>query len=115
MLRGGAFKPRSSRYSFQGLGLQGLKILAEAREQTGLPSVSEALDSKSLEQVNEYADIIQIGARHMQNFTLLQEAGRLRKSILLKRGMSATLGEWLMAAEYLIDRGNHQIILGERG
>jgi 3-deoxy-7-phosphoheptulonate synthase len=115
VLRGGAFKPRSSPYSFQGLGLAGLKILAKAREQTGLPIITEAVDSESLKMVNEWADIIQIGARNMQNFTLLAEVGKLRKPVLLKRGMSATIDEWLMAAEYILGEGNDQLILAERG
>jgi 3-deoxy-7-phosphoheptulonate synthase len=115
ILRGGAFKPRSSPYSFQGLGLPGLQILATARQETGLPVVTEALDPRSLEQVYEYADIIQIGARNMQNFSLLQECGRLDKPVMLKRGMSATLEEWLQAAEYVLEQGNRQVILCERG
>lgn len=115
MLRGGAFKPRTSPYSFQGLGLEGLKILAQARKETGLPVVTEALDPKSLEQVNEYADMIQIGARNMQNFSLLQEVGRLKKPVLLKRGLSATIDEWLGAAEYILEEGNTQVVLCERG
>src|SRR4051812_47778688 len=115
ILRGGAFKPRSSPYSFQGLGLQGLKILAKAREQTGLPVITEAVDTESLKMVNDWADIIQIGARNMQNFALLSEAGKLRKPVLLKRGMSATIDEWLMAAEYILAEGNDQVILAERG
>lgn len=115
VLRGGAFKPRSSPYSFQGLGAEGLRILALARQETGLPVVTEALDPASLEAAAEVADIIQIGARNMQNFSLLGEAGRLRKPILLKRGMSATLTEWLMAAEYILDGGNPNVILCERG
>lgn len=115
ILRGGAFKPRSSPYSFQGLGLEGLKILAKARAETGLPVVTEALDPKSLEQVYEYTDMIQIGARNMQNFSLLQEAGRLDKPVMLKRGLSATIDEWLMAAEYILEQGNTQVVLCERG
>lgn len=115
VLRGGAFKPRTSPYSFQGLGLEGLRILKKAREATGLPVVTEAVDSQSLEWVAEYADIVQIGARNMQNFTLLREAGRVRKPVLLKRGMSATIEEWLQAAEYLLHQGNDQVILCERG
>jgi 3-deoxy-7-phosphoheptulonate synthase len=115
VLRGGAFKPRSSPYSFQGLGLDGLKILAKAREQTGLPIITEAVDSESLKMVNDWADIIQIGARNMQNFALLSEVGKLRKPVLLKRGMSATIDEWLMAAEYILSEGNDQLILAERG
>jgi 3-deoxy-7-phosphoheptulonate synthase len=115
VLRGGAFKPRTSPYSFQGMGLEGLRILAKAREQTGLPVVTEAVDVGSLALVAEYADIIQIGARNMQNFTLLQEAGKLRKPVMLKRGMSATIDEWLQAAEYILHEGNDQVILCERG
>jgi 3-deoxy-7-phosphoheptulonate synthase len=115
ILRGGAFKPRTSPYSFQGLGLEGLKILKIAREQTGLPIVTEAVDLQSLELVGEYADMIQIGARNMQNFTLLQEAGKLRKPVMLKRGPSATLEEWLQAAEYILNQGNDQVVLCERG
>jgi len=115
MLRGGAYKPRSSPYSFQGLGIEGLKILKKAREETGLPVVTEALDIKGLEAVNEYADMIQIGARNMQNFSLLQEVGKLKKPVMLKRGMSATIDEWLSAAEYILDQGNPNVILCERG
>jgi 3-deoxy-7-phosphoheptulonate synthase len=115
VLRGGAYKPRSSPYSFQGLGLPGLKILAKAREETGLPIITEALDTESLAHVNEYADIIQIGARNMQNFSLLQAVGKLRKPVLLKRGMSATLSEWLQAAEYILSQGNDQLMFCERG
>ena len=115
MMRGGAFKPRTSPYSFQGLGLEGLKILAKAREATGLPIVTEALDEESLEQVAEYADAIQIGARNMQNFALLKKAGRASKPVVLKRGMSATLDEFCLAAEYIMSEGNYQVILCERG
>lgn len=115
LLRGGAFKPRSSPYSFQGLGEEGLKIMAEAREITGLPIVTEVMDQKSIELVAEYADVIQIGARNMQNFFLLKELGKVNKPILLKRGLSATIEEWLMAAEYILDSGNNQVILCERG
>jgi 3-deoxy-7-phosphoheptulonate synthase len=115
VLRGGAFKPRTSPYSFQGLGLEGLRILKKARELTGLPVVTEAVDIASLALVAEYADIIQLGARNMQNFTLLQEAGKLRKPVMLKRGMSATIDEWLQAAEYILHHGNSEIILCERG
>jgi len=114
-LRGGAFKPRSSPYSFQGLGEEGLKILAEAREKTGLKIVSEVMDTDSLPIVAEYVDILQIGARNMQNFPLLKAVGRLNKPVLLKRGLSATIEEWLMAAEYILNEGNHQVILCERG
>jgi len=115
LLRGGAFKPRTSPYSFQGLGEAGLKILAQAREATGLPVVTEAVDLESLELVEQYADAIQIGARNMQNFTLLRRAGRSRKPVLLKRGMSATLEEFLMSAEYILSEGNYNVVLCERG
>ncbi len=115
LLRGGAYKPRTSPYSFQGLGLEGLKMLAAAREETGLPVVTEALDLESLDLVEEWADCIQIGARNMQNFTLLRRAGRAKKPVLLKRGMSATLEELLMSAEYILAEGNYQVILCERG
>lgn len=115
LLRGGAFKPRTSPYSFQGLEEEGLKMLAEAREATGLLVVTEVMDSKSLPLVSEYADILQIGARNMQNFFLLKEVAKIDKPILLKRGTSATIEEWLMAAEYILAGGNHQVILCERG
>jgi 3-deoxy-7-phosphoheptulonate synthase len=115
LLRGGAFKPRTSPYSFQGLGEEGLKILAAAREETGLPVVTEAIDAESLDLVERYADAIQIGARNMQNFSLLKRAGRARKPVILKRGMSATLEEFLMSAEYILAEGNYQVILCERG
>jgi len=115
LLRGGAFKPRTSPYSFQGLGKQGLEILAQARAETGLPVVTEAVDEQSLDLVEEYADAIQIGARNMQNFSLLRRAGRARKPVLLKRGMSATLEEFLMSAEYILSEGNYQVALCERG
>ena len=115
MLRGGAFKPRTSPYSFQGLGEQGLKIMAEARDLTGLPLVTEVMDQKSIAMVAEYVDLIQVGARNMQNFFLLRELGKVNKPILLKRGMSATIEEWLMAAEYIMSEGNQKVILCERG
>ncbi len=115
MLRGGAFKPRTSPYSFQGLGLEGLKILARAREETGLPIVTEAVDIEGLDQVEQYADAIQIGARNMQNFSLLRRAGKAKKPVILKRGMSATLEEFLMSAEYILSEGNYAVILCERG
>jgi 3-deoxy-7-phosphoheptulonate synthase len=115
LFRGGAYKPRTSPYSFQGLGEAGLKILAEVRERFGLGIVTEAVDNESLELVEQYADVIQIGARNMQNFSLLKRAGRARKPVLLKRGMSATLDEFLMAAEYILAEGNYQVILCERG
>src|SRR6202045_4951924 len=113
--RGGAYKPRTSPYSFQGLGEEGLRIMADIREQFGMRIVTEAIDNESLELVEEYADVIQIGARNMQNFSLLKRAGRARKPVLLKRGMSATLDEFLMAAEYVMSEGNYNVILCERG
>jgi 3-deoxy-7-phosphoheptulonate synthase len=113
--RGGAYKPRTSPYTFQGLGEEGLKIMAEVRERFGLLVVTEAIDNESLELVEQYADLIQIGARNMQNFSLLKRAGRTRKPVLLKRGMSATLEEFLMAAEYIMSEGNYNVILCERG
>jgi 3-deoxy-7-phosphoheptulonate synthase len=115
IFRGGAYKPRTSPYSYQGLGKAGLKILKKVKEETGLYTVTEAIDHDSLRLVAEYADIIQIGARNMQNFSLLRCAGRTRKPILLKRGMYATLDEWFMAAEYIMSEGNSQVILCERG
>jgi 3-deoxy-7-phosphoheptulonate synthase len=115
LLRGGAFKPRTSPYSFQGMGEEGLKILAAAREETGLPVVTEAVDMESLDLVERYADAIQIGARNMQNFSLLRRAGKARKPVLLKRGLSATLEEFLMSAEYILSEGNYQVVLCERG
>jgi 3-deoxy-7-phosphoheptulonate synthase len=115
LLRGGAFKPRTSPYSFQGLGEEGLRILAEAREATGLPVVTEALDNEGVDLVERYADAIQIGARNMQNFSLLKRAGRAKKPVILKRGMSATLEEFLMSAEYILSEGNYDVILCERG
>ncbi len=115
MLRGGAFKPRTSPYSFQGLKEEGLKILAEAREETGLPIVTEVKDTETLELVAEYADMLQIGARNMQNFSLLEAVGEAKKPVMLKRGLSATLQELLMAAEYIMSRGNYQVVLCERG
>jgi 3-deoxy-7-phosphoheptulonate synthase len=114
-LRGGAFKPRTSPYAFQGLGEEGLRLLAEAREATGLPIVTELMDPRDIDLVARYADVIQIGARNMQNFRLLTEAGRLDKPVILKRGLSATIMEWLMSAEYIASEGNHRIILCERG
>src|SRR5881398_2468084 len=113
--RGGAYKPRTSPYSFQGLEEEALKIMAAIRDQFGLRIVTEAIDSESLELVEEYADVVQIGARNMQNFSLLKRAGRGRKPVLLKRGMSATLEEFLMAAEYVMSEGNYNVILCERG
>ncbi len=115
LFRGGAYKPRTSPYSFQGLGEDGLKILAEVRERFGLGIVTEAVDNESLELVERYGDVIQIGARNMQNFSLLKRAGKARKPVLLKRGMSATLDEFLMAAEYIMTEGNYNVILCERG
>jgi 3-deoxy-7-phosphoheptulonate synthase len=115
VLRGGAFKPRSSPYSFQGLGEEGLKYLAEARAETGLPVVTEAVDAETVDLVEAYADIIQIGARNMQNFSLLRRVGQSRTPVLLKRGMSATLDEFLQAAEYILAGGNYGVILCERG
>jgi 3-deoxy-7-phosphoheptulonate synthase len=115
LLRGGAFKPRSSPYSFQGLGEEGLKILAEAREATGLPVVTEVLDTETVGLVARWADCLQIGARNMQNFELLKRVGRAGKPVLLKRGMSATLEELLLAAEYILSEGNPDVILCERG
>lgn len=115
LFRGGAYKPRTSPYAFQGLGVEGLKILSEVRRRYGLAIVTEAIDRESLDLIDEYADMIQIGARNMQNFALLKHAGRTRKPILLKRGMSATLEELLLAAEYIMAEGNYQIVLCERG
>lgn len=115
MLRGGAFKPRTSPYSFQGLGEEGLKMLAATGKRFGLPTVTEVMDTRQVELVARYADIIQIGARNMQNFDLLREVGNVRKPVLLKRGMSARLEEFLMSAEYVLSRGNYQVILCERG
>lgn len=115
ILRGGAYKPRSSPYSFQGLEEAGLKLLQKAREKTGLPVITEVMDTRAIDMVCEYADILQIGSRNMQNFPLLKEAGRCRKPVMLKRGMNATLDEYLLAAEYILDGGNEQVILCERG
>ncbi|MEW6007673.1 MAG: 3-deoxy-7-phosphoheptulonate synthase [bacterium] len=115
MLRGGAFKPRTSPYSFQGLEEDGLKYLKEASERTGLPIVSELMDAKDIELLLKYVDIIQIGARNMQNFSLLKEVGKINKPVLLKRGLSATITEFLMAAEYVLSGGNPYVILCERG
>jgi 3-deoxy-7-phosphoheptulonate synthase len=115
LLRGGAFKPRTSPYSFQGLGEEGLKYLAEARKETGLPVVTELMDPRDTELLCEYADVIQIGARNMQNFRLLTDVGNCDRPVLLKRGLSATIKEFLMSAEYIASRGNKQIILCERG
>ena len=115
IFRGGAFKPRTSPYSFQGLGEEGLKILAKVRSRFGLYVVTEAIDHEILKMVADYADIVQIGARNMQNYSLLRAAGKIRKPVLLKRGMSATIEEWLMAAEYIVSEGNPDLILCERG
>lgn len=115
LFRGGAFKPRTSPYSFQGLGKEGLIILARVREVTGMPVVTEVMDLETFDLVEEYADVIQIGTRNMQNFSLLRRAGHAQKPILLKRGMAATIDEWLMAAEYILEGGNSQVILCERG
>ncbi len=113
--RGGAFKPRTSPYSFQGLGEEGLKILAEVRNKFGMRIVTEVLDQENVDLVEEYADVLQIGARNMQNFTLLRRVGQAKKPVLLKRGMSATLDELLLAAEYIMSEGNYDVILCERG
>jgi 3-deoxy-7-phosphoheptulonate synthase len=115
MLRGGAFKPRTSPYAFQGLGLSGLKILAKARQETGLPIVSEVIDPRDVSWVAEFADVLQIGTRNMQNFSLLKEVGKADRPVLLKRGMYSTLEEWLNCAEYILSEGNPNVILCERG
>lgn len=115
ILRGGLFKPRTSPYSFQGLGREGLSIMTEARDLTGLPLVSEIMDVRDLDYMYEKVDILQVGSRNMQNFSLLEELGRTKKPILLKRGLSATIEEWLLAAEYILNGGNPNVILCERG
>src|SRR5687767_4396871 len=115
LLRGGAYKPRTSPYAFQGLGLAGLKILAEVRDEVGLPVVTEVVEAADVAQVAAYADMLQVGTRNMQNFSLLQAVGACGKPVLLKRGMQATIDEWLMAAEYVAQRGNLSIVLCERG
>lgn len=115
ILRGGAFKPRTSPYSFQGLGEEGLKLLGEARERTGLPIVTEVMSPELVDLVNEYADVLQIGARNMQNYALLEAVGRVRKPVLLKRGLMSTIEELLLAAEYILSNGNSQVLLCERG
>ncbi len=115
LFRGGAFKPRTSPYSFQGMGEEGLKLLAKVREETGLPVVTEVMDVENFDLVEAYADVVQIGTRNMQNFSLLRRAGKSHRPVILKRGMSALLQEWLMAAEYIMEEGNHNIILCERG
>ena len=115
ILRGGAFKPRSSPYSFQGLGEEGLKLLSAIRAETGLPIVTEIMDTRQVELISEYTDMIQVGSRNMQNYPLLKEVGHTRKPVLLKRGMMATLEEFLLAAEYILSQGNENVILCERG
>lgn len=115
MLRGGAFKPRTSPYSFQGLGIKGLRILEKAKKETGLPIVTEVLDPRDVSWVSEFADVLQIGTRNMQNFSLLKEVGKTNKPVLLKRGMYSTLQEWLNCAEYILAEGNPDVILCERG
>jgi 3-deoxy-7-phosphoheptulonate synthase len=115
LLRGGAFKPRSSPYAFQGLGEVALRMLAEVRAETGLPVVTEVMDTRQVEKVAEHADVLQVGARNMQNFSLLSELGRVQRPVLLKRGLAATIQELLMAAEYIMAHGNHDVILCERG
>jgi 3-deoxy-7-phosphoheptulonate synthase len=115
ILRGGAFKPRTSPYSFQGLKGEGLELLAEARQATGMPVITEVLDTRDVELVAEHADVLQVGTRNMQNFALLDAVGQVRKPVMLKRGLSATIQEFLMAAEYILARGNYQVILCERG
>ena len=115
ILRGGAFKPRTSPYAFQGMGEEGLKILAEARDMYGLPVVTEVLDTRHVAMINRYADMFQIGARNMQNFELLKEVGKTHKPVLLKRGLMSTVNEWLMSAEYIMASGNMNVVLCERG
>ena len=115
ILRGGAFKPRTSPYSFQGLGRRGLELLAEARAETGLPVITEVMDTKDIEQIEQFADCLQIGARNMQNFSLLKEAGRSKLPVMLKRGLSATIKDLLMSAEYILSEGNLNVLLCERG
>jgi len=115
MLRGGAFKPRTLPYSFQGLGEEGLKLLAEAREETGLPIVTEVMSPQDVKTIEKYADVLQIGARNMQNFSLLKDVGKIEKPILLKRGLSAIINEWMGSAEYILNGGNNNVILCERG
>ena len=115
ILRGGAFKPRTSPYSFQGLGEEGLKLLRHAKEETGMPIITEVMDTRNVPLVCKYADILQLGARNMQNYDLLKEVGRCKHPVLLKRGLSATITEWLMSAEYIMAEGNHNVILCERG
>jgi 3-deoxy-7-phosphoheptulonate synthase len=115
MLRGGAYKPRTSPYAFQGLGVEALRLLVEVRTETGLPVVTEVMDTRQVDLVAEHADMLQVGARNMQNFALLAELGRVRRPVLLKRGLSATIKELLMAAEYIMANGNHDVVLCERG
>ncbi len=115
MLRGGVFKPRTSPYSFQGLGLKGLKLLEKAKEETGLPIVTEVMDTRDVGWASEYIDVLQIGARNMQNFSLLKEVGKVNKPVLLKRGMNSTIEEWLSSAEYILNEGNPNVVLCERG
>ncbi len=115
ILRGGAFKPRTSPYSFQGLGEEGLKLLKKAKEETGMPIITEVMDTRNVALICKYADILQIGARNMQNYDLLKEVGKCKHPVLLKRGLSATITEWLMSAEYIMSEGNHNVILCERG
>ncbi len=115
ILRGGAFKPRTSPYDFQGLGEEGLKYLSEVGKEFGLATITEVIDYRDLELVSQYADILQVGARNMQNFSLLKEIGKMKKPVMLKRGMSATIKEWLMSAEYILSNGNFSVILCERG
>jgi 3-deoxy-7-phosphoheptulonate synthase len=115
VLRGGAFKPRTSPYDFQGLGEEGLKILAEVGRQTGMPTITEVMDTRDVELIDRYADIFQIGARNMQNFSLLKEVGRTSKPVVVKRGLAATIKEWIMCAEYILAMGNPRVVLCERG
>ncbi len=115
MLRGGAFKPRTSPYDFQGMGEEGLKLLAKARKETGLPVITEVMDAEDVELLEKYADVLQVGARNVQNFSLLKELGQSKKPVMLKRGMSTTIREWLLSAEYILAGGNPNVILCERG
>jgi 3-deoxy-7-phosphoheptulonate synthase len=115
VMRGGVFKPRTSPYSFQGMGEPGLRLLAEAGRRHGLPLISEVMDASQIPLMEEHADILQVGARNMQNFTLLRALGKVRKPVLIKRGMAATIEEWMLAAEYVLDGGNEQVLLCERG
>ena len=115
MLRGGAYKPRTSPYSFQGLGLEGLKLLDIARKETGLPVITEVMNPRDIDEVHQWTDILQVGARNVQNFSMLKELGRCEKPVFLKRGLATTIKEWLMSAEYIMSEGNHEVILCERG